>query len=243
MSIGHGSHNCSFCKNYAHNDNRRCCLKYDFVLPTIGFDYLCKEYESVFNDAGLDLPEKLDVKTLYYYYYDNQYEILDTFDNLQQLVLGIWIKKIDKRYEIIKNNNSSDIINIDYFIEIQDYDNCYFPDAGFEVILKAGDLSLSATVYNVYYRPNNDKYIKHPILVSSPSNSVYDWLSVHFDMSYIVRKINEDQFLHLDTGFPAFLKIDKLQSRFILMPVYLYFKLLFGLVSICDEKYLFNGAG
>ncbi len=231
MPIGHGSHNCDFCKSYVSSDSRRNCLKYDFVLPKIGFNYLCKEYQNAVKNSELDMPEKLDVNTLYYYY-DNQYEILDTFDNLQQLVLDVWIKKIDKRYEIIKNNNSSDIINDVYFIEIQNYDSCYFPNAGSEVILKAGDLSLSATVYNVFFRLNTDKHIKHPILVSNPSDSVYNWLSVHFDMPYIVRKINEDQFLHLDTGFPAFLKIDKLQSRFILIPVYLYFKLLFGLASI-----------
>lgn len=147
MSIGHGSHNCGFCNNYISSDSRRNCLKYDFIFPKIGFNYLCKEYRDKDNNSGLYIADKLNDDTLYYYY-DDLYEIFDTFHNLQYLVFDVWIKEIDKRYEIIKNN-SSEIINDDYFIEIRDYNSCYFPNAGSNIILKAADLSLSATVYNV----------------------------------------------------------------------------------------------
>lgn len=241
MPNGRNSPHCIICKNYIDNENRRCCLKHNFVLPKVGYHVLCKDFRHKMTDEGLDIADELDSDVLYYYIYDNPlYEKLDTFDNLQQLVLSIWIKKIDEHYEIVGNNNLLDTSNGDFFIEIHDYDSCYFPSTGSEVILKADELNLSAVIYEIFYRPNNSKSRRNPMLVSNPSGSIHDWLLSHFDMPYVFRKINDDEFLSLETGFPAFLKIDKSQCCFILMPDYLYFKLLFGLTSIRDEKYLFG---
>lgn len=238
MPNGRNSPHCIICKNYIDSKNRRSCLKHRFVLPKVGYHILCKDFCDKINESGLDVAEELDINTLYYYIYDNQsYDKLDTFDNLQQLVLGIWIKKIDKYYEIIKNNNEFNMDSGDFFIEIHENDSRYFSNTGSKVILIAEKLNLSSIIYEIFYRQNNNKSRKNLIIVG-PGNSIYEWLACHFDMAYIIRKINGDKFLNLDTGFPAFLKINKLQSRFTLMPDYLYFKLLFGLASIRDEKYL-----
>ncbi len=92
MSNSHGSPHCVYCKTYIDNKNRRCCLKHNFILPKIGYSALCKDYRYNVDNSAFDMTEGFDINALYYYYGD-QYEKLDIFENIQQLILGAWIKK------------------------------------------------------------------------------------------------------------------------------------------------------